>query len=170
MRDSSSSQVFQLAAGTRGFLQYRLSFSCPACKEEEQIRKRIRGRIAFLGTDRSWKRAGKCAAGNDRRNSQCSSSTFICGTRRHHFDLRAKRVRGGAEAQTLAVAFTPALLNYSSAVLPSSSARAIHPDCAIISAHLRAQEMCGHTRRSEGQNQTGQSGGLMLKDCETGLL
>uniref|UniRef100_H3DMQ6 Growth hormone releasing hormone receptor a n=1 Tax=Tetraodon nigroviridis TaxID=99883 RepID=H3DMQ6_TETNG len=37
------------------------------------------------------------------------------------------------------------------------TARAIHPDCAIISAHLRAQEMCGHTRRSEGQNQTGQS-------------
>ncbi|XP_072219977.1 vasoactive intestinal polypeptide receptor 1-like [Leuresthes tenuis] len=38
---------------------------------------------------------------------------------------------------------------------------AIHPDCAIISQHLRAREICSQTRRSEAQNQTEQSG------CET---
>lgn len=35
---------------------------------------------------------------------------------------------------------------------------AIHPDCAIISEHLRAREMCSETRRSERQNQTNHSG------------
>uniref|UniRef100_A0A8C2ZSE2 Growth hormone releasing hormone receptor a n=1 Tax=Cyclopterus lumpus TaxID=8103 RepID=A0A8C2ZSE2_CYCLU len=33
-------------------------------------------------------------------------------------------------------------------------AEAIHPDCAIISQHLRAREVCRQTRRSEAQNQT----------------
>uniref|UniRef100_A0A3Q4GNF3 Growth hormone releasing hormone receptor a n=1 Tax=Neolamprologus brichardi TaxID=32507 RepID=A0A3Q4GNF3_NEOBR len=33
-------------------------------------------------------------------------------------------------------------------------AEAIHPDCAIISQHLRAREICSQTRRSEAQNQT----------------
>ncbi|TKS79653.1 Vasoactive intestinal polypeptide receptor 1 [Collichthys lucidus] len=37
-------------------------------------------------------------------------------------------------------------------------AEAIHPECAIISEHLRAQEMCSQTRRSEAQNQTDHSG------------
>lgn len=40
-------------------------------------------------------------------------------------------------------------------------AEAIHPDCAIISEHLRAQEMCSQTRRSEAQNQTDHSGEFM---------
>ncbi|XP_022613973.1 pituitary adenylate cyclase-activating polypeptide type I receptor-like [Seriola dumerili] len=34
------------------------------------------------------------------------------------------------------------------------AAEAIHPDCAIISEHLRAREICSQTRRSEAQNQT----------------
>uniref|UniRef100_A0A669E737 Growth hormone releasing hormone receptor a n=1 Tax=Oreochromis niloticus TaxID=8128 RepID=A0A669E737_ORENI len=34
----------------------------------------------------------------------------------------------------------------------------IHPDCAIISQHLRAREICSQTRRSEAQNQTDHSG------------
>ncbi|XP_034039725.1 growth hormone releasing hormone receptor a [Thalassophryne amazonica] len=34
----------------------------------------------------------------------------------------------------------------------------IHPDCSIISQHLRAQEICSQTRRSEAQNQTNQRG------------
>jgi len=38
---------------------------------------------------------------------------------------------------------------------------AIHPDCAIISQHLRAREICSQTRRSEAQNQTEQSGGFV---------
>ncbi|XP_075954564.1 vasoactive intestinal polypeptide receptor 1-like [Anarhichas minor] len=37
-------------------------------------------------------------------------------------------------------------------------AEAIHPDCAIISQHLRAREVCRQTRRSEAQNQTDHSG------------
>uniref|UniRef100_A0A3P9DBR6 Growth hormone releasing hormone receptor a n=1 Tax=Maylandia zebra TaxID=106582 RepID=A0A3P9DBR6_9CICH len=37
-------------------------------------------------------------------------------------------------------------------------AEAIHPDCAIISQHLRAREICSQTRRSEAQNQTDHSG------------
>lgn len=53
-------------------------------------------------------------------------------------------------------------------------AQAIHPDCAIISAHLRAQEMCSQTRGGEAQNQTDQSGGFdvaaaRLKDNPGGL-
>ncbi|XP_034089743.1 vasoactive intestinal polypeptide receptor 1-like [Gymnodraco acuticeps] len=36
-------------------------------------------------------------------------------------------------------------------------AEAIHPDCAIISQHLRAREVCSQTRRSEAQNQSNQS-------------
>lgn len=39
-------------------------------------------------------------------------------------------------------------------------AEAIHPDCAIISQHLRAREICSQTRRSEAQNQTDHSGGF----------
>lgn len=39
-------------------------------------------------------------------------------------------------------------------------AEAIHPDCAIISQHLRAREICTQTRRSEAQNQTDHSGGF----------
>nr|XP_054597565.1 pituitary adenylate cyclase-activating polypeptide type I receptor isoform X2 [Nothobranchius furzeri] len=35
---------------------------------------------------------------------------------------------------------------------------AIHPDCAIISQHLRAREICSQMRRSEAQNQTQLSG------------
>uniref|UniRef100_A0AAQ4Q3T6 Growth hormone releasing hormone receptor a n=1 Tax=Gasterosteus aculeatus aculeatus TaxID=481459 RepID=A0AAQ4Q3T6_GASAC len=37
-------------------------------------------------------------------------------------------------------------------------AEAIHPDCAIISQHLRAREVCRQTRRSEAQNQSADSG------------
>uniref|UniRef100_A0A3Q3MMQ0 Growth hormone releasing hormone receptor a n=1 Tax=Mastacembelus armatus TaxID=205130 RepID=A0A3Q3MMQ0_9TELE len=37
-------------------------------------------------------------------------------------------------------------------------AEAIHPDCAIISQHLRAREICSQTRRSEAQNQSDRSG------------
>ncbi|XP_008285731.1 pituitary adenylate cyclase-activating polypeptide type I receptor-like [Stegastes partitus] len=37
-------------------------------------------------------------------------------------------------------------------------AEAIHPDCAIISQHLRAREVCSQTRRSEARNQTDHSG------------
>lgn len=37
----------------------------------------------------------------------------------------------------------------------------IHPDCAIISEHLRAQETCMQTRRSEKQSQGNHSGGSM---------
>ncbi|XP_045907933.1 growth hormone releasing hormone receptor a [Micropterus dolomieu] len=37
-------------------------------------------------------------------------------------------------------------------------AEAIHPDCAIISQHRRAEEVCSQTRRSEAQNQTDHSG------------
>lgn len=37
-------------------------------------------------------------------------------------------------------------------------AEAIHPDCAIISQHLRAWEVCNQTRRSEAQNQSQQNG------------
>ncbi|XP_028450097.1 vasoactive intestinal polypeptide receptor 1 [Perca flavescens] len=33
-------------------------------------------------------------------------------------------------------------------------AEAIHPDCAIISQHLRAREVCSQTRKSEAQNKT----------------
>ncbi|XP_033959581.1 vasoactive intestinal polypeptide receptor 1-like [Pseudochaenichthys georgianus] len=36
-------------------------------------------------------------------------------------------------------------------------AEAIHPDCAIISQHLKAREVCSQTRRSEAQNQSNQS-------------
>uniref|UniRef100_A0A3Q2TR85 Growth hormone releasing hormone receptor a n=1 Tax=Fundulus heteroclitus TaxID=8078 RepID=A0A3Q2TR85_FUNHE len=35
---------------------------------------------------------------------------------------------------------------------------AIHPDCAIISQHLRAREICSQTRRSEAQNRSDHSG------------
>ncbi|XP_039670751.1 vasoactive intestinal polypeptide receptor 1-like [Perca fluviatilis] len=37
-------------------------------------------------------------------------------------------------------------------------AEAIHPDCAIISQHLRAREVCSQTRKSEAQNKTDHSG------------
>lgn len=37
---------------------------------------------------------------------------------------------------------------------------AIHPDCAIISQHLRAREICSQTRRSEAQNRSDHSGGF----------
>ncbi|KAI9544513.1 hypothetical protein NQZ68_001386 [Dissostichus eleginoides] len=56
-------------------------------------------------------------------------------------------------------------------------AEAIHPDCAIISQHLRAREVCSQTRRSEAQNQinqSDQSGGFVCDapreslDCEGG--
>uniref|UniRef100_A0A3B5AJ13 Growth hormone releasing hormone receptor a n=1 Tax=Stegastes partitus TaxID=144197 RepID=A0A3B5AJ13_9TELE len=40
----------------------------------------------------------------------------------------------------------------------SFQAEAIHPDCAIISQHLRAREVCSQTRRSEARNQTDHSG------------
>ncbi|XP_041847376.1 pituitary adenylate cyclase-activating polypeptide type I receptor-like [Melanotaenia boesemani] len=43
----------------------------------------------------------------------------------------------------------------------SPMAEAIHPDCAIVSRHLMAREICSQTRRNEAQNQTDQSG------CET---
>ncbi|XP_076018439.1 growth hormone releasing hormone receptor a [Genypterus blacodes] len=39
-----------------------------------------------------------------------------------------------------------------------STAEAIHPDCAIISQHLRARETCRQTRRSEAHNSTDHSG------------
>ncbi|KAM8849157.1 pituitary adenylate cyclase-activating polypeptide type I receptor-like isoform 2-T3 [Spinachia spinachia] len=38
------------------------------------------------------------------------------------------------------------------------TAEAIHPDCAIISQHLRAREVCRQTRRSEAHNQSAPSG------------
>ncbi|XP_059200824.1 pituitary adenylate cyclase-activating polypeptide type I receptor-like [Centropristis striata] len=37
-------------------------------------------------------------------------------------------------------------------------AEAIHPDCAIIAEHRRAQEVCSQTRRSEARNQSELSG------------
>ncbi|KAM4605245.1 vasoactive intestinal polypeptide receptor 1-like [Polymixia lowei] len=37
-------------------------------------------------------------------------------------------------------------------------AEAIHPDCAIISQHLRAREICIETRKREAQNLTGHIG------------
>ncbi|XP_067109831.1 pituitary adenylate cyclase-activating polypeptide type I receptor-like [Osmerus mordax] len=37
-------------------------------------------------------------------------------------------------------------------------AKAIHPDCAIISQHLKAQELCIQTRRNEARNHTGHTG------------
>lgn len=42
-----------------------------------------------------------------------------------------------------------------------SQVEAIHPDCAIISQHLRAREVCSQTRRSEAQNQSDHSGAFM---------
>ncbi|XP_047445227.1 pituitary adenylate cyclase-activating polypeptide type I receptor-like [Mugil cephalus] len=40
-------------------------------------------------------------------------------------------------------------------------AEAIHPDCAIVSQHLRAREICSQTRRSEARNQSDHS------ECKT---
>ncbi|KAM6948400.1 growth hormone releasing hormone receptor a [Aplochiton taeniatus] len=37
-------------------------------------------------------------------------------------------------------------------------AEAIHPDCAIISQHLKAQQLCIQTRRSEARNHSAHSG------------
>ncbi|XP_018602085.1 vasoactive intestinal polypeptide receptor 1-like [Scleropages formosus] len=36
--------------------------------------------------------------------------------------------------------------------------RAIHPDCTIISQHMKAQEVCMQTRRRESHNHTGRTG------------
>uniref|UniRef100_A0A8C9R7F2 Growth hormone releasing hormone receptor a n=1 Tax=Scleropages formosus TaxID=113540 RepID=A0A8C9R7F2_SCLFO len=40
----------------------------------------------------------------------------------------------------------------------SSQCRAIHPDCTIISQHMKAQEVCMQTRRRESHNHTGRTG------------
>lgn len=46
-------------------------------------------------------------------------------------------------------------------VVPYFQAEGIHPDCAIISEHLRAREACKQTRRSETQSQGNHSGGSL---------
>uniref|UniRef100_A0A4W5Q7F4 Growth hormone releasing hormone receptor b n=1 Tax=Hucho hucho TaxID=62062 RepID=A0A4W5Q7F4_9TELE len=35
---------------------------------------------------------------------------------------------------------------------------AIHPDCALVSHHMKAQESCIHTRRQEGRNRSARTG------------
>ncbi|XP_013884355.1 pituitary adenylate cyclase-activating polypeptide type I receptor [Austrofundulus limnaeus] len=44
---------------------------------------------------------------------------------------------------------------------------AIHPDCAIISQHLRAQEVCSQARRSEAQNQNQNQNQSHHSGCKT---
>ncbi|KAI4883779.1 hypothetical protein NFI96_034286 [Prochilodus magdalenae] len=53
-----------------------------------------------------------------------------------------------------------------------SSMQAIHPDCAIISQHIRAQELCNQTRWRENKNQTEpqEEGSLKTTECVGGYL
>lgn len=70
---------------------------------------------------------------------------------RTHALLRATRSASACAADNL--------------VVSCFQARAIHPDCAIISQHLRTREICSQTRRSEAQNQSDHSGGFVWRGC-----
>lgn len=66
----------------------------------------------------------------------------------------------GERAQLVGFAPRASALLWVNWALSHFQAEAIHPDCAIISEHLRAREVCSQTRRSEAQNQTERSGGF----------
>lgn len=81
--------------------------------------------------------------------------------------VEQKAAHNSSKEQTASACGACACLAVDNLVVWCSQAQAIHPDCAIISQHLRAREICSLTRRSEAQNQSDQSdqsGGFMCGD------
>ncbi|CAG5896554.1 unnamed protein product [Menidia menidia] len=72
----------------------------------------------------------------------------------HHNEMRDIRSPG----QNMGVSYRVLRRRHDNSVASYFQGEAIHPDCAIVSQHLRAREICSQTRMSEAQNQTEQNG------------